>query len=217
MHSYEPLGTYKKLAKDRDVSIYQLEEEINIGRNTIYQWNKRTPSSDKLEAVANYFNVSVDYLLGRTENPNQAGAKPSDDLDEVLDNVMSFDGEPLDDHDREVIRAYLKGDSENNLKVCYMKSIKELVEEYEVELVFAPINKRACYEPVKRIIFVNQNLSIEEQEESIFHEFKHVVSHSDYIELYKIPSFRNKMEAEADYHMFKCLIENMTGNLIILM
>ena len=92
-----------------------------------------------------------------------------------------------------------------------MKSIKELVEEYEVELVFAPINKRACYEPVKRIIFVNQNLSIEEQEESIFHEFKHVVSHSDYIELYKIPSFRNKMEAEADYHMFKCLIEKHDG------
>ncbi|MGC3657790.1 ImmA/IrrE family metallo-endopeptidase, partial [Enterococcus faecalis] len=56
-----------------------------------------------------------------------------------------------------------------------MKSIKVLVEEFEVELVFAPINKRACYEPVKRIIYVNQNLTIEEQEETIFHEFKHVV------------------------------------------
>ncbi len=82
-----------------------------------------------------------------------------------------------------------------------MKSIKELVEEYNVELVFAPINKRACYESVKRIIF----------EEAIFHEFKHVVSHSDYMELYKIPSFRNKMEAEADHHMFKCLIEKNDG------
>ena len=92
-----------------------------------------------------------------------------------------------------------------------MKSIKELVEEYNVELVFAPINKRACYESVKRIIFVNQNLSIEEQEEAIFHEFKHVVSHSDYMELYKIPSIRNKMEAEADHHLFKCLIEKHDG------
>ncbi|MGC3657789.1 XRE family transcriptional regulator, partial [Enterococcus faecalis] len=36
-------------------------------------------------------------------------AKPSDDLDVVLVIVMSFDGEPLDDHDREVIRAYLIG------------------------------------------------------------------------------------------------------------
>lgn len=48
-----------------------------------------------------------------------------------------------------------KGDLENNLKVCYMKSIKELVEEYEVELVFVLINKCVCYELVKRIIFVN--------------------------------------------------------------
>ncbi|HGZ2521466.1 TPA: XRE family transcriptional regulator, partial [Enterococcus faecalis] len=56
-----------------------------------------------------YFNVSVDYLLGRTDNTKATDEKNSDDLDDVLDNVMSFDGEPLDDHDREVIRAYLKG------------------------------------------------------------------------------------------------------------
>lgn len=43
--------------------------------------------------------------------------KKSDDLDDVLDNVMSFDGKPLDDHDREVIRAYLRVDSGNKSKV----------------------------------------------------------------------------------------------------
>ncbi|MGH1713713.1 XRE family transcriptional regulator, partial [Enterococcus faecalis] len=47
--------------------------------------------------------------LGRTDNTKATAEKKSDDLDDVLDNVMSFDGEPLDDHDREVIRAYLKG------------------------------------------------------------------------------------------------------------
>lgn len=64
------LERIKELAKSRDISIYQLEEEIKIGRNTIYQWNKRTPSAEKLESVANYFDVSVDYLLGRTDNPS---------------------------------------------------------------------------------------------------------------------------------------------------
>ncbi|WP_369674784.1 helix-turn-helix domain-containing protein [Enterococcus faecium] len=64
------LERIKELAKSKDISIYQLEEEIKIGRNTIYQWNKRTPSAEKLEAVANYFNVSIDYLLGRTDNPS---------------------------------------------------------------------------------------------------------------------------------------------------
>jgi len=96
----------KKLAANQKISIVELEEKLNFSRNSLYAWKKSKPSIDKLEAVANYFGVSTDYLLGR-EVSNKS--KQSDDLDEVLDNVMSFDGEPLDDHDREVIRAYLKG------------------------------------------------------------------------------------------------------------
>ncbi len=96
----------KKLADSQKISIVELEEKLNFSRNSLYAWKKSKPSIDKLEAVANYFEVSTDYLLGR-EVSNKS--KQSDDLDDVLDNVMSFDGEPLDDHDREVIRAYLKG------------------------------------------------------------------------------------------------------------
>ncbi|EFQ17229.1 DNA-binding helix-turn-helix protein [Enterococcus faecalis ERV65] len=96
----------KKLADNQKISIVELEEKLNFSRNSLYAWKKSKPSIDKLEAVANYFGVSTDYLLGR-EVSNKS--KQFDDLDEVLDNVMSFDGEPLDDHDREVIRAYLKG------------------------------------------------------------------------------------------------------------
>lgn len=104
------LDRIKKLAKQKDISIYQLEEEIDIGRNTIYQWNKRTPSADKLQKVADYFNVSVDYLLGRTDNPNPDSYKPaSRDLDEVLDNMKSFGGKEMTDRDRETIRAFLEG------------------------------------------------------------------------------------------------------------
>ena len=64
------LERIKKLCNQRGISVYQLEEKIDIGRNTIYQWNKRTPSTEKIQKVADYFNVSTDYLLGRTENPN---------------------------------------------------------------------------------------------------------------------------------------------------
>ena len=96
----------KKLADSQKISIVELEEKLKFSRNSLYAWKKSKPSIDKLEAVANYFGVSTDYLLGR-EISNKP--KQSDDLDEILDNVMSFDGEPVDDHDREVIRAYLKG------------------------------------------------------------------------------------------------------------
>lgn len=64
------LERIKKLCNQRGISVYQLEEKIEIGRNTIYQWNKRTPSTEKIQKIADYFNVSTDYLLGRTENPN---------------------------------------------------------------------------------------------------------------------------------------------------
>lgn len=63
------LDRIKKLCKQHDMNVYQLEEALGFGRNTIYQWNKRIPGIDKLQLVADYFEVSTDYLLGRTENP----------------------------------------------------------------------------------------------------------------------------------------------------
>ncbi|NSP01724.1 ImmA/IrrE family metallo-endopeptidase [Enterococcus faecalis] len=92
-----------------------------------------------------------------------------------------------------------------------MKSIKELVEEYNVELVFTTLHKKACFESEHGVIFVNQNLSTEEQEEAIYHEFKHVKDHADLMALYNIPIFRSKMEAEADLAMFECLFNKNGG------
>ncbi|HEM1859839.1 TPA: helix-turn-helix transcriptional regulator, partial [Listeria monocytogenes] len=43
--------------------------KLNMGENAIYSWKVKTPGADKLKAVADYFNVSTDYLLGRTDNP----------------------------------------------------------------------------------------------------------------------------------------------------
>ena len=42
-----------------------------IVRNTIsrYETGEREPGIDELIKIADYFNVSVDYLIGRTENP----------------------------------------------------------------------------------------------------------------------------------------------------
>ena len=100
----------KLLAKERGKSLNRIEEELGLPKNVLYRMKTSdNPTKDRLETLANYFDVSVDYLLGRTYNTKGTDEKKSDDLDDVLDNVMSFDGKPLDDHDREVIRAYLKG------------------------------------------------------------------------------------------------------------
>ena len=106
MNSYEII---KELAKQKKLSIRQLEMNLGYSNGYLAKWRVNTPNSDELSRIADYFNVSVDYLLGRTDDTKATDEKKSADLDDVLDNVMSFDGEPLDDHDREVIRAYLKG------------------------------------------------------------------------------------------------------------
>lgn len=57
------------LCQQRDISVYKLEKELHLARNTIKNWQTGAiPSGRMLLLVANYFNVSIDYLFGRTEN-----------------------------------------------------------------------------------------------------------------------------------------------------
>lgn len=58
----------KKLCEDRKITIAELERNAGLKSSTIYRWDKNMPSGDKLQKVADYFNVSIDYLLGRTDN-----------------------------------------------------------------------------------------------------------------------------------------------------
>ncbi|EPC3220441.1 helix-turn-helix transcriptional regulator, partial [Listeria monocytogenes] len=59
----------KVLAEKQKISLKELALKLNMGENAIYSWKVKTPGADKLKAVADYFNVSTDYLLGRTDNP----------------------------------------------------------------------------------------------------------------------------------------------------
>jgi len=59
----------KELAKKRGKSLGQVEEDLGYGRNTLYKIKNSTPNAERIAEIANYFNVSTDYLLGRTENP----------------------------------------------------------------------------------------------------------------------------------------------------
>lgn len=53
----------KDLCLKNNVSIYQLEKELGLSTGSVCKWKKSIPRADTLLKVANYFNVSVDYLL----------------------------------------------------------------------------------------------------------------------------------------------------------
>lgn len=58
----------RNLCKGRKISINDLENALGYSKNTLYRLKTQTPGADKLEAIADYFDVSTDYLLGRTEH-----------------------------------------------------------------------------------------------------------------------------------------------------
>lgn len=66
------LDNVKSLCASRNITIAELERGVKAGNGTIRKWNDSSPSADRLEAVADYFNVSTDFLLGRDTLSNQA-------------------------------------------------------------------------------------------------------------------------------------------------
>ena len=64
----------KELRTSRKISQVQLAMDLNLTQNSIsrYENGEREADYDTLVAIADYFNVSVDYLLGRTDNPKIA-------------------------------------------------------------------------------------------------------------------------------------------------
>jgi len=100
------LEVIKKLCKKRGISINNLEEALGYSDNTLYRLKRQNAGADKVKAIADYFDVSTDYLLGRTEQEKKNDIV---DLKDALDGMMNFNGQPMTDNDREIIKAYLEG------------------------------------------------------------------------------------------------------------
>lgn len=61
----------KQLRKKRGISQLKLSMDLNMNQNSIsrYENGEREADYATLIALADYFNVSIDYLLERTDNP----------------------------------------------------------------------------------------------------------------------------------------------------
>lgn len=62
----------KKLAKEKGIQMIELQEKCGLSKNTIMQSGKSQEGmkAKNLYAIAEMLECSVDYLLGRTDNPN---------------------------------------------------------------------------------------------------------------------------------------------------
>jgi transcriptional regulator with XRE-family HTH domain len=96
----------KELAKQQGLSVYQVEACLGFGHNTIYQWNHRQPSIYRVQKVADFFGVSVDYLLGRSTEPKQRV-----DLTENEDVIFTYQGKKLSEKQLGLIKTILRNNN----------------------------------------------------------------------------------------------------------
>lgn len=61
------LERIKALCKENGMSQRKLEQDLNLGNGASSKWVKSSPSISVLQEISNYFNVSVDYLTGKSE------------------------------------------------------------------------------------------------------------------------------------------------------
>lgn len=104
----------RELARKKGLSLNQVEEKLGYSKNTLYSLKRQKVSSERLQQIADYFNVSTDYLLGRTDNPAIAGSDEfaqvngqTIDLRKAAANTMLFDGKPLNEDDIDFITSVL--------------------------------------------------------------------------------------------------------------
>lgn len=97
----------KKLCKNNGISMNKLEETLGFGKGYISKLGITTPNTTKIQAIADYFNVSVDYLLKGDEEPQEKRTtlttRDERDIEKILEQTrqqlesqegLMFDGDP---------------------------------------------------------------------------------------------------------------------------
>ncbi len=81
----------ERLRKSANISQGKLEKELGFSNGSISKWKTSMPNSERLKKLADYFDVSVEYLITGeiTENKNaQLTSKDERDISKDLDRIM---------------------------------------------------------------------------------------------------------------------------------
>lgn len=97
----------QELCKSSGISMNQLEQELGFGKGYLSKLGKSIPNVSKIQLIANYFNVTVDYLMTGEDSSDkkEVTLTPRDerDIEKILDQTkeqllsqegLMFDGKP---------------------------------------------------------------------------------------------------------------------------
>lgn len=104
----------KQLADRKKISLPQLEQELGFGNGTIVKWDKSIPKADKLKKVADYFNVSMNYLMDDSLSSSDYKdiAKNLNEMMEQLENgtdsPLMYNGQELSETSKALLKNALE-------------------------------------------------------------------------------------------------------------
>ena len=210
----------KELCQNRGISINSLEETLGYSRNTIYSMKNKKPNAERLQEIADYFNVSTDYLLGRTDNPAIAGDSKEYiwqgktlNVEEMASNVMMFGGRELTDEKKKIIQSIIEGylKEAGDQRYCLVTE-KEIISYFQVRIVdfdgeLIP-DELGFYEKETNTAFLSNNLSKKERVKVLLHE----LGHKDHTRS-EYQNARLRCENEADRNMIHHLVKDALESL----
>jgi len=97
-----------QLREELGLTRKEVAEKLNIDQTTYgkYELSKRQPDYDTLQKIASFYNVSVDYLLGRTNVRNSNNNTDEDFPDDV--KVLMRSVSKLTDKQKEIVKRLVQ-------------------------------------------------------------------------------------------------------------
>lgn len=109
----------RKLCKDRKIPVYRLEKDLGYANGYINQLRKGVFPADRLLEIANYFSVSVDFLMTGSETEKAPALTEKDrrdvakDVYQIMESLESsgelmFDGVPMTEESKAAMAAAMR-------------------------------------------------------------------------------------------------------------
>lgn len=101
----------RELREEKDLLQVDLAKKLNITSQSLsqYELSKRMPDIEMINRLADFFNVSVDYLLGRTDIENSSILHvKKDETEYSVHNEISDEIGKLSPESQEDLEAYIK-------------------------------------------------------------------------------------------------------------
>lgn len=115
---------FENLLKKNNITAYKVAKDTGVTQTALSNWKtgKSTPTTKTLQKIADYFDVTIDYLMTGKEPDNKEWEptlteKDERDIQKKLEETLSqldnnsglmFSGEPLDDETKELLKASLE-------------------------------------------------------------------------------------------------------------